>query len=181
MLRLMSPSAACPASSLASDPPHGLAPLTRAAPARGMPRLVLDTNVCLALWLFRDRRLLALDAALQGGRCLWVGSPATRAELLHEIRPERCARYRVTPEAVLTAIAATPTATEVPASGFFPPASLRCRDPDDQIFVDVALETRADALLSRDRAVLGLRRAAAAQGLLICDPQAWIRDGLADV
>jgi hypothetical protein len=51
---------------------------------------------------------------------------------------------------------------------------LRCTDPDDQKFIDAAVAWGARWLVSRDRAVLKLRRRAAeAHGLLIVPPRAW--------
>ena len=54
-------------------------------------------------------------------------------------------------------------------------AGLRCTDPDDQKFIDLALQTGASALLSRDRAVLKLARRAAVHGLPIESMAAWSR------
>ncbi len=48
-----------------------------------------------------------------------------------------------------------------------------CSDEDDQMFVDLALQARASALISRDRAVLRLARAAKALGLAIVVPERW--------
>jgi predicted nucleic acid-binding protein len=52
-----------------------------------------------------------------------------------------------------------------------PPACpARCRDPDDQIFIDLAAAHRA-VLLSRDRAVLALARALRPRG--VCVQAQW--------
>jgi predicted nucleic acid-binding protein len=48
---------------------------------------------------------------------------------------------------------------------------LRCSDTDDQIFIELALQHRAALLLTRDRAVLRLRRKAALHGLCIDTPE----------
>jgi predicted nucleic acid-binding protein len=50
-----------------------------------------------------------------------------------------------------------------------PPAArapVRCRDPDDQIFIDLAVAHRAE-LLSKDALVLRLRKRLAALGVLV--------------
>jgi predicted nucleic acid-binding protein len=52
---------------------------------------------------------------------------------------------------------------------------LRCTDPDDQMFVDLALEAGARWLVSRDRAVLRLARPALPLGLAIVAPERWRR------
>lgn len=54
------------------------------------------------------------------------------------------------------------------------PALPRCSDPDDQKFLELAVAQRADALLSKDKAVLKLRRRALRDfGLRICLPEQW--------
>ena len=53
--------------------------------------------------------------------------------------------------------------------------SLRCRDPDDQKFIDFARDSGARWLVSRDKAVLRLRaRAARLHGLVIVSPFDWM-------
>ena len=51
----------------------------------------------------------------------------------------------------------------------------RCTDPDDQKFIDLALHSGAQWLLSRDRAVLKLAREARQRGLAIVAPHVWHR------
>ena len=53
------------------------------------------------------------------------------------------------------------------------PAAMRCTDPDDQKFIDLALRSGASALLTRDRAVLKLARRARGHGLRIETAIAW--------
>jgi predicted nucleic acid-binding protein len=50
---------------------------------------------------------------------------------------------------------------------------LRCTDADDQKFIDLACAAPARWLVSRDRAVLKLRRRAATDGLVIVTPDGW--------
>ncbi|MBX3622048.1 MAG: PIN domain-containing protein [Rhizobacter sp.] len=49
---------------------------------------------------------------------------------------------------------------------------LRCTDPDDQKFIDLAV-ANARWLVSRDRAVLKLARRAALFGLQVVSPDRW--------
>jgi len=62
-----------------------------------------------------------------------------------------------------------------------PPRVIRliCRDPDDQMFIDLAVEAKARWLISRDRAVLALAKRARAFGVEILTPEAWTRQYLA--
>ena len=136
--------------------------------------VVLDTNVALALWLFRDARLNLLHAALRDGSLLWLQTRATQDELLHEIRPERCARFGLDRADVLAAVEGVPARVCNAAPTClvdFP--RLRCSDPDDQVFIDLALAERAAWLLTRDKALLKLRHRARQHGLCIVEPQAW--------
>jgi len=64
-------------------------------------------------------------------------------------------------------------ATMVDAPAARPPLALRCTDGDDQKFIDLALATRAVALLSADHAVLKLARRASAYGLAITTAAEW--------
>jgi uncharacterized protein len=154
-------------------PKPGFAPETALVPLA--PEVVLDTNVVLALWLFCDPALAALRVALEAGRLRWVASPALLDELMHEIRTSRCERYRCTVEAVHARLSVAARRLVPDADALLTQKlALRCTDPKDQMFIDLALEQRVPWLLSRDRAVLKLRRKALAQGLRVCSPEAWL-------
>jgi len=52
---------------------------------------------------------------------------------------------------------------------------MRCTDPDDQKFIDLAMQIGAGTLLSADRAVLRLARHGRALGLEIATVERWTR------
>ena len=52
---------------------------------------------------------------------------------------------------------------------------LRCSDPDDQMFIDLAMAHGANGLLTRDRAVLRLALRARSFGVLIATPEVWLQ------
>jgi predicted nucleic acid-binding protein len=138
-------------------------------------RAVLDTNVALALWLFDDPQLAPLRDALEGGVLLWTACPPMLDELLHELRPERCARYGQTVAVVQARLDRVPCLRLLDLSvSCSAPFGLRCRDPKDQMFIDLAVAERIPLLISRDRAVLKLRRKALAHGVTICTPESWV-------
>lgn len=60
-----------------------------------------------------------------------------------------------------------------PTSLLLPEGFPKCRDPDDQPFLALAFHSNAGALVSRDKALLKLRKRAQKFGVLILDvPQA---------
>ena len=133
--------------------------------------LVLDTNVVLDLFYFRDRRCDALAAALSAGRCQWVATEAMRDEIDHVVARGLHGDWPGSAATVQDAWRrwATMARAETPP----PRARMRCTDPDDQKFIDLALQIGASALLSADRAVLRLARHGRLLGLEITTVERW--------
>ena len=134
-----------------------------------LAEVVVDTNVLLALWLFRDPVVEALHAAFASGQLRPVGPAATDAEFAGVLaRPEL---FSVEPERQLRLLEAwQAVATLAEASQVAP---WTCRDPLDQKFLDLAFSTQAGWLISRDRDLLKLARKARRQGLSIVTPENW--------
>lgn len=128
-------------------------------------KLVLDTNVVLDLLLFADAATPPLRAALGSGAAQWIATAAMRAELARVLTYAHLqARMQYHGRSAADVLAdfdrqALPAAEA-------PRAALVCKDPDDQKFIDLALAQRA-ALLSKDRAVLKLRKRLRAQGVAV--------------
>jgi putative PIN family toxin of toxin-antitoxin system len=143
--------------------------VTAPDPLSGSTTVVLDTNVLLALWLFRDPVVESLHAALAAHLLQPVRSVATDAEFaevlarpeLFSVAPERQAR-------LLDAWQSMASPVEVIQS-----APWVCRDPLDQKFLDLAVSVQAGWLISRDRDLLKLARKTRRQGLLIVTPERW--------
>jgi putative PIN family toxin of toxin-antitoxin system len=127
--------------------------------------VVLDTNVVLDLFLFNDPQTEALRAALLQGRLGWHATPAMREELARVLDyPHIADRLRQrgnTPEALLQAFDLQ--VITVPAA---PRASCVCKDPDDQKFIDLAVEHRA-CLISKDGQVLRMARRLSRLGVTV--------------
>jgi putative PIN family toxin of toxin-antitoxin system len=140
--------------------------------------LVIDTNVVLDWLVFSNPVGPPLEAMLRSGQCRWLCTRPMRDELAHVIAREALARWAIDRDAVLTLYDALGVDVGTPpllSAG----ERLRCSDPDDQPFVDLAIAKRAHALLTRDRALLRLARRARPFGVLIATPEAWLRSGQA--
>ena len=126
-------------------------------------RVVLDTNIVLDLFVFKDAAAAPLLQALQAGQLDWLATQAMRVELERvlaypQIVP-RLVFYRLVPADVLDAF--DRRARLVDAA---PKAPVSCSDADDQIFIDLAVAHQA-LLLSKDQAVLCMRKRLLALGV----------------
>ncbi len=142
------------------------------------PGVVLDTNVVLDWLVFRHPGCGAVASAIECARVRWLVSPAMRTELDHVLARGLGARWQPDKQSVWATWLRW--SVEV-AGGSLDGAStrLRCTDPDDQKFIDLALAHRARWLLSRDKAVLKLARRCRDLGLEIVTPQAWRESSVA--
>lgn len=132
------------------------------------PRVVIDTNVLLDFWVFQDPRALPLRQALEAGRIQAVRDGATVDELAEVLSRPRFGLEAVRQMALLREWDRLAIA-EPSASGASP---LRCADPLDQKFLDLAAGARVDWLVSKDKALLKLARKARPLGLAILLPEA---------
>jgi uncharacterized protein len=139
--------------------------------AQDVPKLVLDTNAVLDAWVFHDPGMAPLLAAMQDGQVRWVACSDMRQELQHMLAHPTLARWKVKSEYVLACFDKWAVLSQRPAPPSLP--GLRCTDPDDQVFINLALATQARWLVTHDRAVLKLARRAQPQGLSIVRPQGW--------
>ena len=131
------------------------------------PRVVLDTNVLLDCWVFDDPRTRWLAEMLAPGRVVALRTPAIEAEVVDVLGR---AQFGLNPARQNEIVATWQAASERVADA--PACWLLCSDPDDQKFLDLALYARAPLLLTKDRALLRLRRRAQALGLAIARPDA---------
>lgn len=136
------------------------------------PTVVIDTQVVMDWLVFNDQRVAPLVQALTAGALQWLGQAAMLAELRHVLGRGVAASFSPNLPLIEQAFARYCVMVErVPA----PAVRLVCRDPDDQMFIDLALAERACWLISRDRAVLALAKRARAQGLAILTPEHWVQ------
>ncbi len=123
------------------------------APATSTVRLVLDTNVVLDLLHFADPRCAPLTAAQARGEAVFLADTATLAELERVTHYTEFGLDAAGAAALLEAYRRMIVSVEAGAAGRLP----RCRDPDDQKFLELAARACADLLVSKDKALLGLK------------------------
>jgi putative PIN family toxin of toxin-antitoxin system len=142
---------------------------------RPLPRIVLDTNVCLDLFVFRDSMCSHVLAAMQSGAVQAVTRDDCREEwqrVLHYPQLPIDDLQRPAFNAAFDAmIHLLPPEVATVAEDMVLP---RCGDPDDQKFLELALASGARWLLSKDKELLKLDRRTRSAGLFsIRLPQLW--------
>ena len=121
-------------------------------------RLVLDTNVVLDLFRWDDPLAAPILTAARARRATLLTNAACMAELERVIARPEFGLDGESVQALLRDYRAVATAQEA-ALARQPLRRLpRCRDPDDQKFLELARDAGADLLVTRDKALLRLAR-----------------------
>ena len=130
--------------------------------ADGQPlRIVLDTNVVLDLVVFRDPGAAHLRAAIEARRVSLLTSGECLAELKRVLAyPE----FKRNPAEQGAAYDWYATRAELVAPASIEPLLPRCRDEDDQKFLDLAWFAGAEHLVTKDKVLLELARRVANLG-----------------
>jgi putative PIN family toxin of toxin-antitoxin system len=127
--------------------------------------VVIDTNIVLDLFVFHDPASQPLKQALQSGSLRWLATQDMRMELArvlgYPLISARLETLQLSADDVLAQFDRYARLTAVAE-----PAGVRCADTDDQKFIDLAVSHRA-TLLSKDRAVLRLRKRLQALGVSV--------------
>jgi len=152
---------------------NGAARMTRVD--LSVPRIVLDTNVCLDLFVFRDPLCSHLLAALRSGAVQAVTREDCRDEwrrVLHYPQLPVDDQLRPTVSDAFDAlIQLLPHEASTVGDDTCLPL---CADPDDQKFLELAFASQARWLLSKDKELLKLDRRTSNTGLFsIRLPQLW--------
>ena len=119
-------------------------------------RVVFDTNVLLSLFVFADSRFAPLRGEVASGRWIALTSPACLAEYrrvlgypLFDLDAGRQEAAFAAYQALVCLIDVAPnSAIELP----------KCQDRDDQKFLELARDGKADWLVTADKLLLKLRR-----------------------
>ena len=126
--------------------------------------IVIDTNIVLDLFVFKDPLAQPLGQVLAAKELQWIATPDMRDELARVLDypkiAARLARHDLAAIGVLALFDAHVQLREAATK-----APLTCRDPDDQKFIDLAVAHKA-RLLSKDRAVLCMSKRLLAHGVV---------------
>lgn len=131
--------------------------------------LVLDTNIVLDVWLFADPASAALRHAVLSGAVRVLATQAMHQELAR-VLDYPAMRQRLGPatdpssrdaQAILRCYAC-----HVQTVATAPKAPYTCQDRDDQMYIDLAVQHRAQ-LLSKDRHVLSMSKRLARLGVIV--------------
>ena len=137
-------------------------------------RLVLDTNVVLDLFVFRDPRWARLLNALQSGAVHAVTRADCRDEWEHVLHYPHLPLEADTRAAASAEFNRLILMTDSRAAAAPLPA---CSDRDDQKFLELARDSQAAMLITKDKALLKLARRIAKAGMFrILTPEAWLRE-----
>lgn len=116
---------------------------------RQLPLAVLDSNVVLDLWYWHDPEASSLKNVIDNKRLQAVSSPSCIKELAAVLsRPHFELSFYEQDEIIaklLTSLLLVAPSIE----GVIP-----CKDPDDEKFLNLAYEIRADFLFTKDKKVL---------------------------
>lgn len=145
-------------------------------PASPTPLLVLDTNVCLDLFVFHDPRWRALLDGLEQGTLRAVTSAGCRAEWLAVLHYPQLPLDDTTRPAAAAMFDRLVQQVEVVAAR---PIRLPvCNDLDDQKFMELARDVHATHLISKDKQVLKCARKVSQLGLFaIVTPDLFLKNG----
>ncbi len=120
-----------------------------------MSAIVLDTNIVLDLFVYDNPMQAPLRLALDAGDVQWIATGAMRNELCRVLDYPQIAHRLVaagrTKDEVLAQMSARVAWMEAA-----PKAPYTCKDPDDQMFIDLACQHQCP-LMSKDKAVLAMR------------------------
>jgi len=135
-------------------------------------RFVLDTNVCLDLFVFDDPQCASLLAAVRAGEVELVTREDCRNEWVAVLTYPQ---LKLSEDRRAQAIEMFDRYVQRLTLSALGDASLpRCRDRDDQKFLELAYHAGAAALLTRDDELLRLARRTKRDGLFsIMTPASW--------
>ena len=136
-----------------------------ASETAALVRVVLDTNIVLDLWLYKDAATPVLLEALETKSVKWLATQVMRDELERVLAythiVKRLAFSQLTAEDILAQFDAHAQLMPVAVKALYV-----CKDGDDQKFIDLAAQHKTQ-LISKDKAVLTMRNRMARLGVAV--------------
>ena len=136
-------------------------------------RLVLDTNVCLDLFVYRDQRWQRLLQSMENGEVACITREDCRTEWTLVLEYSRFALDDRAKQSARDEFDRLILMTDT-----YPPTEMTlpvCKDRDDQKFLELAATSNAHYLISKDKALLKLARRVRKLGLFeITTPEQWV-------
>lgn len=137
-------------------------------------RVVLDTNVLLSLFVFADSRFAPLRQRLEAGEWQAVSDERCLGEYRRVLAYPEFGLDAAGQAAAFAAYLALVEQVAPPLEAMAPLPE--CEDPDDQKFLEVARDGRAQCLITSDKALLKLaRRQRLAGRFAILAPEAALK------
>ncbi|SEA52719.1 putative toxin-antitoxin system toxin component, PIN family [Paraburkholderia sartisoli] len=142
---------------------------------RDVPLVVLDSNVWIDILVFDDPHTRPIRAALESGALKALIDARCLAELTYVLDYPQFARREIDKAAALDTLARLCQRVAPPAPAEDARPLPKCKDRDDQKFLELAHAVEADWLVSKDRAVLKLaKRIARDFGFQIAQPAPFV-------
>ena len=116
-----------------------------------MSTVVLDTNVLLDLFVFNDFRAIHLKEALATGKVTALATPKTLEEFADVISRPLFALDTVAQESILLQWSSV---AKIVPDETLKISPWKCKDSDDQVFLDLAYTNKPCTLISKDNEVL---------------------------
>jgi putative PIN family toxin of toxin-antitoxin system len=117
-------------------------------------RAVLDTNIAVSALLFARGRLAPIRLAWQANKFVPLVSTATTEELIRVLGYAKFKLSSANREELLADYLPYCTTVNIPRKA---PKTPACRDPWDLPFLQLAVHTRADFLVTGDKDLLDIR------------------------
>ncbi|KVP60950.1 nucleotide-binding protein [Burkholderia ubonensis] len=138
---------------------------------RAACRVVLDSNVWIDILVFDDPATRPIRAALERGALIALIDGRCLTELEHVLDYPQFQARAVDKAAALATVARLAQRVEPPPVAADAPPLPKCKDRDDQKFLELARAAQAEWLVSKDRALLKLaKRTARDFGFRIAQP-----------
>ncbi|MFL9890491.1 MULTISPECIES: putative toxin-antitoxin system toxin component, PIN family [Paraburkholderia] len=143
--------------------------------SRGALRVVLDSNVWIDILVFDDPHTRPIAAALESGALTALIDARCLAELTYVLDYPQFVHRNVDKAAALAVVARLAQRVDPVAQTEDTRPLPKCKDRDDQKFLELAHAAQADWLVSKDRAVLKLaKRIARDFGFQIAQPAPFV-------